>query len=89
LQAVFDRQWEPKDVARLSQAFATFSNGFLAWPYLDLPFTSYSASMAARRGLVQEFSSAVEEARAAIAAGQPQRGVLGMLLTAQDEQGNK
>lgn len=86
---MFDRQWEPEAVARLSQTFATFTSGFLAWPFLDIPFTPYAAAMAARKQLLQEFCNAMEEAREAMAAGQPQRGVLGMLLVAEDEQGNR
>jgi cytochrome P450 len=86
---VFDRQWEPQAVARLSQIFATFTDGLLAWPFLDIPFTPFAAAVAARKELLQEFSNAVEEARAALAAGQPQRSVVGMLLVAEDEQGNR
>jgi hypothetical protein len=88
-QAVFDRHWEPEEVLRLSNLFATYSAGFLGWPYMDIPFTPYARGLEARRRLVEELMVAVEEVRAELAGGAAPRGVMGALLTAQDEAGNK
>lgn len=45
--------------------------------------------MAARRKLVEQFQATVDEARQQLAAGQPVSGVIGSLITAQDENGNR
>lgn len=45
--------------------------------------------MAARRKLVEQFQATVDEARQQLAAGQRVSGVIGSLITAQDENGNR
>jgi hypothetical protein len=86
---VFGRDYSREEVLRLSQVFKTFTMGFLAWPFLDLPFTRYGNALKARQQLVDEFMVAVNEERAHQAAGGEPRGVVGLLLQAEDEQGFK
>lgn len=60
-----------------------------AWPFLDIPFTRFGRAMDARRDLLAWFAGAVADARAALDAGQAVPGILGSLVAATDEDGNR
>jgi hypothetical protein len=62
--------------------------GLLAWPFIDLPFTSFGKALAAQKELLAFFQEAVDETRAQVAAGREVPGILGSLVTAVDEDGN-
>jgi hypothetical protein len=73
----------------MMQMYTTLVSGILGWPYLELPFTPYGRAMAARRQLEVMFQDVVDEARGKLARGEALSGVVGSLVTAEDEEGNR
>ena len=81
------RRYNSDELAQLSKQFATWTSGFLAWPWLDLPFTPYARSLAARRDMAAHFQAAIDVGRSTLAAGGAVPGILGNLLAAVDDDG--
>jgi cytochrome P450 len=73
----------------MMQLYQALVSGILGWPYLELPFTPYGRAMAARRQLVGLFQEVVDEARSRLARGEEVAGVVGSLVKAEDEEGNR
>lgn len=60
-----------------------------SWPWINLPFTNYGRAMAARENMLAHVQAAVTAARQQLAAGQAVPAVLGEMVAAQDEEGNR
>eukprot|EP00775_Hariotina_reticulata_P013035 gene13035-13164_t len=88
LQITLGRQYSMDELQQLAGLYQQWVSGFLAWPWLDIPFTPYAKAVRARAGLLSHFQEAVDAARTKIAAGQEVPGVIGQLVTAVDDQGN-
>jgi hypothetical protein len=73
----------------MMQLYQSLVTGILGWPYLELPFSPYGKAMAARRQLVGMFQDVVNEARGKLAKGEELSGVVGSLVAAEDEEGNR
>ncbi|WIA32262.1 hypothetical protein OEZ86_003108 [Tetradesmus obliquus] len=83
------REYSRQEVLALSEHYKQWTSGFLAWPWLDLPFTAFGRSMCARNALLDHFQQAVTAARSKLAAGQQVPGIIGSLTAAVDEEGNR
>lgn len=73
----------------LSALFKTWLGGLFTVPTWKLPFLPYGAAMKARRELGKHIQEAIARERQREAAGLAPQGVLGKLLTAVDENGNR
>lgn len=89
LQVVLGRDYNDAQVAEMMQLYQSLVSGILGWPYLELPFTPYGRAMAARRQLVGMFQEVVDEARGRLARGEELGGVVGSLVKAENEEGNR
>ncbi|KAI8464385.1 MAG: cytochrome P450 [Monoraphidium minutum] len=88
ITVVMGREYDESTLTYLSGLYSTWTKGFLAWPYVDLPFTPFGKSKVARRKMLDFFDVAVKEARVELAAGRAVPGILGSLVAALDEDGN-
>jgi hypothetical protein len=89
MQVVLGRDYNVAQVADMMQLYQSLVSGILGWPYLELPFTPYGRAMAARRQLVGMFQEVVDDARGRLARGEELSGVVGSLVKAEDEEGNR
>lgn len=88
-QVVLGRDYEDAQVMHMMRLYQALVSGILGWPYMELPFTPYGRAMAARQQLVAMFQEAVNGARVHLARGEALAGVVGSLVTAEDEEGNR
>uniref|UniRef100_A0A383WDQ0 Cytochrome P450 n=1 Tax=Tetradesmus obliquus TaxID=3088 RepID=A0A383WDQ0_TETOB len=86
---VLGRDYPEATISRLSGLYTTWAGGLLAWPFIDLPWTPFGKAVAAKQQLLDFFQAAVDEARLQLAAGHAVPGILGSLVSAVDEQGNR
>ncbi|KAF6255323.1 cytochrome P450 [Scenedesmus sp. NREL 46B-D3] len=86
---VLGHDYEDAQVMHMMRLYQALVSGILGWPYMELPFTPYGRAMAARRQLVAMFQEAVNGARVHLARGEALAGVVGSLVTAEDEEGNR
>eukprot|EP00879_Flechtneria_rotunda_P007705 GHRR01008078.1.p1 GENE.GHRR01008078.1~~GHRR01008078.1.p1 ORF type:complete len:426 (+),score=141.85 GHRR01008078.1:697-1974(+) len=89
IQITLGREYSREEILALSADYSVWTSGFLSWPWLDIPFTPFANAMAAKRKMLAHFQEATNAARDKLAAGQPVPGVLGILVAAKDEQGNR
>lgn len=88
-QVVFGHDY-PDDVIRhLGHLFDAWSRGFMAWPYINLPFTTFGRALAAKEELYAFYRAEVEEARGRLERGEAVEGIVGSFLTSVDEDGAK
>jgi hypothetical protein len=87
-QITLGRQYNTDELDQVCGQYQQWVSGFLAWPWLDIPFTPYAKAMRAKEGLLSHFQEAVDAARAQVVGGQEVPGVIGQLVTAVDSQGN-
>lgn len=86
---VLGQTYTSQEILELNNLFKAWLGGlFTLLPY-DLPFLPYGAAMRAREQLGVKIQAAIGAARAQAAAGQPPSGILGNLVSARDEQGNR
>jgi hypothetical protein len=88
-QAVFGRPYPPEEVVRLSGLFKTFVNGFVGWPYLNIPFTPYNRALGARKQLVEALMESRAWVEAERAAGRAPTGVVANILAAEEASGER
>eukprot|EP00879_Flechtneria_rotunda_P010658 GHRR01011138.1.p1 GENE.GHRR01011138.1~~GHRR01011138.1.p1 ORF type:complete len:189 (+),score=52.30 GHRR01011138.1:1164-1730(+) len=89
IQVVLGRDYPQETVDYLGSLYRTWAKGLLDWPYLDLPFTGYGRAKKAQRDLYKFFQGCVSEAREQLAHGKSVPGILGSLVAAIDEDGNR
>ncbi|WIA16755.1 hypothetical protein OEZ85_013407 [Tetradesmus obliquus] len=89
LQIVMGRSIPEQQLQHLGGLFSSLTAGLVAWPYIDIPFTPWHKALAAREELCGFFLAGCAQAREALAAGQAVPGILGRLVAAVDEQGNR
>lgn len=91
LQVAIGRMLPMERILRLRELFKVWTMGIMAFPSLNLPFTPYWNSMRARDELIQLFQEEVDRARVEITAGgaPAAEGILGDLILAVDEDGNR
>lgn len=78
-----------QELTDLSVTYRKYTSGFLAWPWKEFPFSPYSAALRAREVMISRLQQAVTEARAKAAAGEDVPGILGRMIAAEDEDGNR
>lgn len=78
-----------QELVELSATYRKYTSGFLAWPWKEFPFSPYSAALRAREVMMSRFWGAVTEARGKAAAGEDVPGILGRMIAAVDEDGNR
>jgi hypothetical protein len=61
----------------------------MAWPFINLPFMPFGRALQARQDLLSWFQAAVETAKQQLSQGQGVPGILGSLVAAVDENGNR
>lgn len=86
---VLGRDYDDAQVAHMMRLYQALVSGIMGWPYLELPFTPYGRGMAARRQLAGMFQEVVDEARGKLQKGEALGAVVGSLVSAQDEEGNR
>eukprot|EP00878_Enallax_costatus_P041537 GHUV01048343.1.p1 GENE.GHUV01048343.1~~GHUV01048343.1.p1 ORF type:complete len:522 (+),score=119.33 GHUV01048343.1:83-1648(+) len=74
---------------QMSKLYAEWGDGVTAWPFINLPFTPYGRALRARGQLLEIYQQLLDDARQELAAGGAVQGVLGSLITAQDDDGNR
>eukprot|EP00879_Flechtneria_rotunda_P003830 GHRR01004070.1.p1 GENE.GHRR01004070.1~~GHRR01004070.1.p1 ORF type:complete len:300 (+),score=122.02 GHRR01004070.1:648-1547(+) len=89
IAVVLGRDYPQETVDYLGSLYRTWAKGLLDWPYLDLPFTGYGRAKKAQRDLYKFFQGCVSEAREQLAHGKSVPGILGSLVAAIDEDGNR
>jgi len=89
LQLTLGRSYSREELLSLSGTYLEWVKGFPAWPWWDVPFTPYHSALKARDIMISHFQEATDAGRAKLAAGEPVPGLLGNLLTAVDEEGNR
>lgn len=89
ISLTFGREYTREEIRALSDQYHQWTGGFLAWPWLDIPFTPFARAMRARQAMIDQFQAATDEARQKLAAGQHVPGIIGSLVSAVDEEGNR
>lgn len=89
ISLTFGRDYTREEILALSQQYQQWTGGFLAWPWLKIPFTPFAGAMRARQAMVNQFQQATEDARQKLAAGQFVPGIIGSLVAAVDEHDNR
>lgn len=85
----FGRPYSRQELLSLSDTYRRWVMGFPAWPWLNIPFTPFGNAMKARETMISHFQDATDEGRARLARGEECPGLLGNLLNAVDEEGNR
>ncbi|KAI8472759.1 MAG: cytochrome P450 [Monoraphidium minutum] len=80
VQVVLGRPYSRAEIAELSSLYKAWLGGLFTVAPFDLPFLPYSRALRAREALGVHLRAAVAEARAAAAAGEPPRGILGNMI---------
>lgn len=89
MQLTLGRTYTRAELVSLSNTYLEWVMGFAAWPWLDLPFTPFRRALKARQTMVNHFLEATAVGRVKLAKGEQVPGLLGNLLTAVDEDGNR
>lgn len=89
ISLTFGREYTQDEITTLSKQYHKCTDGFLAWPWLDIPFTPFARAMRAREEMIARFQQATEEARQMLASGKHAPGIIGSLVSAVDEEGNR
>lgn len=89
LQITLGKKYTPRDIHHLHQLFHTWGQGFLAWPWLDIPLTPFAKAMRARRSLLEHFQAAVNAACTELDAEREVAGIIAGMVAAEDEEGSR
>jgi hypothetical protein len=83
------RSYPRAELLTLSIAYQEWVGGLAAWPWLNIPFTPYAKALKARQTMIQHFQEATDAGRAKLARGEEVAGLLGILISSVDEEGNR
>lgn len=89
MQLTLGRSYPREELLTLSNAYQEWVGGLAAWPWLNIPFTRFSKAIKARETMIRHFQEAADAGRAKLARGEEVPGLLGILLTSVDEEGNR
>jgi hypothetical protein len=89
VQLTLGRSYTRDELLSLSNTYLQWVMGFPAWPWLNIPFTPYARALKARQTMIDHFQEATDMGRAKMVRGKEVPGLLGILLTSVDENGNR
>lgn len=88
-QLTLGRRYSRHELEALNKDYQQWVGGFMAWPWLDIPFTPYAGALRARERLIRHFQQALMAARDRQAQGKEVQGLLGHMLRATGEEGTR
>jgi hypothetical protein len=88
-QLTLGRSYPRAELLTFSNAYEEWVGSLRAWPWLNIPFSPFAKALKARELMIQHFQEATDAGRAKLARGEEVPGLLGILISSVDEEGNR